>query len=202
MKKHLLSFVAIAVLMIACAPANPPRIEKSSVIVNLCYNAMGRSGEQLKKDLAGIGIEVSELGAGSGYDETYFVRTNAYELAYSTMGDKVMLLSYRMPFGGSPMVGLNRYKDLSDLIFDYGWNHWEGSCRSSAKLISDRDEFWDLVKKDKQKNTEHHSGILEYMAKPFGEQTLWGQVHFYHMVTDKGIDVEFRIDARTWEDAQ
>lgn len=200
-KSFILFYIfVIAILTTACAPANPPKIEKSSVIIDLCYKAMGQSGEQLQKNLADIGIDVPKIDPSSGY-ENYYVKTHAYELAYSTIDDKVVIFRYELRFGGSMLIGLNRDKEISDLVFNYGWAEWSGhSQRNHSEQITERDSFWEQVQQDKHKNTEHHSGVLERMARPYGEQTLWGSVHLYHVVTDKGILVEFEINNRTREE--
>lgn len=194
-----LFFVALVVLMSACAPANPPKIEKSSIVIDLCYQAMGQSGEQLQKDLAAIGYDVPRLEPSAGY-ECYGIKTNAYDISFATIGDRVLIAHYETYFGGSPLLALTRHKDLSDHIFNLGWNNWKGSCHSGdSDNIDLRPQFWNQVMQDKQKNTEHHSGILERMAKPFGDQMLWADVHFYHIVTDKGIIVNFEINDHSWE---
>lgn len=131
--------------IVGCKPVNPPSNETTSSIIDLCYASMGQSGEKLQKDFAGMGINVPKVEPYKDI-ENYKITTKSYEIAFSTLDDEVIGLNYVIFFKDTYVNGAAKYLEVSDFVFNYGWDKWFGNAHNYFESIEDRPSFVAEVK--------------------------------------------------------
>lgn len=204
-QKLFFALISIALGFVGCVPRNPPSADKTTAIIDLCYSSMGKSGEKLQKDLMDLGIEIEKTAPYKEY-ECYYIKTNSYELAFSTINDSVLILRYRIDFKNTYVNGANKFVEISDFVFNYGWDAWSGSASSShtdraAYLaeIADWVPTWDsIVLELSEFAAKNLNDGLKLVARPvFWAESVGGRDHITgkrrSSIANTSITINFEI---------
>lgn len=172
-----------ALCMIGCQTNNPPTMLDEESIVDLCYHSMGKSGEQLAKDLIKLGINIEHIDSVEQY-LTYSQSTKSYVLVFSTTNDSIKLFRYDTFFTSNYEKGIKKYINRSNQIYNYGWTTWEGGRPNLHKNETNHELFIDSIKALASTYTKHNMTIFELMQKNVGENILDCKSHYW--ATSKG----------------
>lgn len=178
--------LAMAGIMIGCQPVNPPSNDDISTIINLCYTSMGQSGKKLQHDLADLGISIPQIDSTREY-ENYYIKNSSYELAFSTINDSVLILRYKFYFKNNYVEGANKYLEVSDMVFLYGWDSWTGDAHNSFEEIEERPSFVAEVKEWVSTWNKAQLMLNERCSKPLASEKVLCGATTYWASSEGGI---------------
>ena len=176
MKKVLLFlFPCLLFFIVGCKPVNPPDSDEVSSVLNLCYSAMGQSGEKLQDDLADIGIDVPEIDSAGQY-RCYKLNTKSYNLDFSTIDDVVVILHYEILFKDTYVNGISKYWEISNQMIDHNWEEWLGSASGYYSIMNNveqRPEFINDITTIVASCNESHFSVYERAKTSLGANKMY-----------------------------
>lgn len=182
MKKVLLFFIACVLFsMVGCKPVNPPSSDEVSSVLDLCYAAMGQSGEKLQDDLAGLGIKIPEIDPVGQY-RCYKLNTKSYNLDFSTIDDEVVILHYEILFKDTYINGISKYWEISNQMIGHDWEEWRGSASgyySEMNNVEQRPEFINDITAIVASCKESHFSVYERAKTSLGSNKIYATWEYW-----------------------
>lgn len=153
MKKYLIIYVLISVVLFPSCETNPPEEADPYIYVDVVLNNLCSTRQKIRLDFDSLRFVVKDEG------ETYIVAERAsYEICFWLDHDTVTYAKYKYVFRSTSREAIKRYIQRSNLVYDFQWDFWLGSCDRSNRALTDRDYFLSLLPQSNESTVVYERG--------------------------------------------